>query len=559
MLRTLSIRDVVLIDRLDLTFETGLGVFTGETGAGKSILLDSLGLALGARAEARLVRSGAAQAVVSAEFDLPHGHPALGMLAEHGIAAERDEPLVLRRVLAGDGRSRGYINDQAVSVSLLRRIGDELVEIHGQFDNQRLLNTSVHRGLLDAYGGHGDLLAAVGAAHRDWRAAVGARKRAVDALEEARRDEEFLRHALGELDDIAPEPGEESELSRQRQGMMNGEKLLEAMNQAAKDLGQGRGVERMLRDAVRALEPMVEKTEGALKTVLEPLELAQENISEALLQLERASQRVDLDPNHLEQLEERLFALRALARKHNVTVDDLAALREDIAARLREVDDGDAGVQRLVREEAAARRAYEDAARALSASRATAATALSHAVMAELEPLRLGAARFFVTMASGDEIDGWGEEGWDRIAFEVATNPGAAPGPLGKIASGGELSRFMLALKVVLSKADPVPTLIFDEVDSGIGGAAAAAVGQRLARMADDVQVLVVTHSPQVAARGENHWRVSKSAAKEGVRTLVEELNRAERQEEIARMLAGERVTDEARAAADSLLQGTGS
>ncbi|TCS62203.1 DNA repair protein RecN [Varunaivibrio sulfuroxidans] len=557
MLRTLSIRDVVLIDRLDLTFGIGLGVFTGETGAGKSILLDSLGLALGARAEARLVRGGAAQAVVSAEFDLPQEHSVLDMLAEHGIAVGRDEPLVLRRVLAGDGRSRGYINDQAVSVSLLRRIGDELVEIHGQFDNQRLLNTSVHRVLLDAYGGHGDLLAAVGAAHRDWRAAVDARKRAVDALEEARRDEEFLRHALGELDDIAPEPGEESELSRQRQGMMNGEKLLEAMNQAAKDLGQGRGVERMLRDAVRALEPMVEKTEGALKAVLEPLELAQENISEALLQLERASQRVDLDPNHLEQLEERLFALRALARKHNVTVDDLAVLRETIAARLAEVDDGDAGVRKLTHAQAAARKAYEDAAAALSAARVAAADTLSHAVMAELAPLRLGAARFSVIVAGGGDADAWGEGGWDRIAFEVATNPGAPPGPLGKIASGGELSRFMLALKVVLSKADPVPTLIFDEVDSGIGGAAAAAVGQRLARMADEVQVLVVTHSPQVAARGENHWRVSKSAAPEGVRTRVEELSRADRQEEIARMLAGERVTDEARAAADSLLQGT--
>jgi len=555
MLTRLSIRDVVLIERLELDFSAGLCVLTGETGAGKSILLDSLGLALGARAEARLVRHGAPQSSVTAEFDLPLDHGVYAQLEEHGLSLQ-GEPIMLRRTLGRDGRSRAFINDQSVSVGLLRQIGEELVEVHGQFDNQRLLNPATHQGLLDAHGGHGALRTQVSQAFKAWRDAVHARKRAEEEFETARRDEDFLRHAVEELRSLNPEEGEEESLANERQMLMHGEKLIDAMNAANKALDSGHGVERMLRDALRALEPAVEKADGLLDATMTALDGAAEQVSVAANELDIAAGRVDLDPRHLEQVEERLFALRALARKHHTEVVNLPSLMEKLVRQLEDIDDGGQRLEELARAEAQARGAYAEIATKLSQARKTAAQGLDEAVTTELEPLKLGTADFRTTIATQADEGGWGETGWDRVAFEVATNPGAPAGPLGKIASGGELSRFMLALKVVLAQSDPVPTLVFDEVDSGIGGAVADAVGQRLARLGADVQVLVVTHSPQVAARGAAHWHVSKAQDGEAVRTSVRTLTTDERADEIARMLAGANITTEARAAAQSLLSG---
>lgn len=552
MLQGLSIRDVVLIDRLDLSFESGLNVLTGETGAGKSILLDSLGLATGQRAEARLVRHGAAQASVTADYILPLDHPVFALLSEHGIACDEGQVL-LRRVLSVDGRSRAFVNDQAVSVALLRQLGEALVEVHGQFDNQRLLNPSLHRALLDAHGGLEAEVKSVHKAFHAWRDTVNERKRAEDALESAKRDEEFLRHAVKEMVDLNPQTGEEDELAKNRQGMMHGEKLLDAMKQSTKELGGGRGVERMLRDALRHLEPVADKAGGLLTDVLEALDTAAEGVSEAVSRLARAAESVDVDPSHMEQIEERLFALRALARKHGVTVEGLPAFREELEAQLNALLDGGASLDRLMAAEKAARSAFVAAALDLGGKRKAAAADLDAAVCGELEPLRMGAAAFVTDVAPLDEAN-WSENGCDRVAFQVSTNPGAPAGPISKIASGGELSRFMLALKVVLAQADPVPTLVFDEVDAGIGGAVAAAVGGRLEVLSEDVQVLVVTHSPQVAARGLAHYKVAKSDNGAGVRTSVSLLSQDQREEEIARMLSGETVTGEALAAARSLM-----
>ncbi len=557
MLSNLSIRDVVLIDHLDLEFQPGLCALTGETGAGKSILLDALGLSLGARADAGLVRKDAPQAVVTASFDVGPGHPALSLLSEHGIDGQEDG-LVLRRTLGRDGRSRAYVNDQPVSVSLLRRIGEALVEIHGQFESQRLLDPTTHRALLDAYGGLEAMTEATKAAHGEWRRAADARSRAEAQLAAARRDEDFLRHAVDELDAVEPRAGEEEELAQRRTLMMNSEKLMEALGEAGTELAggdTGRGVEDSLRTAVRLLERAAEKADGRLDEAIAALDRALSEISEGVALLEKAVADLDLDPGRLEAVEERLFALRALARKHQCTVDDLAPLRDDLAAKLSAMDDGADGIIRLAREEEQARERYRAAVTRLSAARAEAAARLDTAVAGELDPLRLGKARFRTRVETLAETH-WGEHGGDRVTFEVATNPGMPPGPLNKIASGGELSRFMLALKVVLAQADPVPTLVFDEVDSGVSGAVSAAVGERLALLAGSVQVLVLTHSPQVAARGGYHWRVSKSSSEVGTRTSVEVLDDTERTEEIARMLAGARVTDEARAAAESLLLG---
>ena len=548
MLRTLSIRDVVLIDRLELSFRPGLGVLTGETGAGKSILLDALGLALGARADSGLVRHGAAQAVVAAEFDLEATHPALAQLTEHGLDNAGGE-LLVRRVLGSDGRSRAFVNDQPVSVSLLKSLGETLVDVHGQFESRRLTDPAIHRVLLDAHGALAPEVDGVGKRFRAWREATAARLRAAGELEKARREEEFLRHAVDELTAFEPKVGDEADLAGRRAVMMHGEKLLDAMNQAAEDLAEGRGVEAALRSAMRHLERVAEKAEGRLDSAIAALDRAAEEVAEGLAGLDRAGADIDLDPRHLEQVEERLFALRALARKHAVDADDLPALAERMAVQLAAVEDGGAAVVRLEREEAAARAHYVEAAQALSRARTAAASRLDTAVAGELEPLKLGQATFTTRVGALDE-NAWGETGADRVAFEVSTNPGTPAGPLARISSGGELARFMLALKVVLAHADPVPTIVFDEVDSDVGGAVAAAVGERLARLGGDFQVLVITHSPQVAARGAHHWRVLKSEA----RTTVDALEAGARREEIARMLAGESITEEARAAADSLL-----
>jgi len=552
MLISLSIRDVVLIERLDLSFAAGLSVFTGETGAGKSILLDSLGLALGARAESGLVRFGAAQSSVTAQFDPAPDHPARALLAEQDMDAG-DASLVLRRVLTADGRSRAYVNDQPVSVGLLRRIGDALVEIHGQFESHGLLDSATHQGVLDAFGGLEAHKGLTASAWEDWRAAKAARAEAEASLAKARAEEESLRQMFEDLDTLDPKPGEEAALAQSRAVMMHGEKLLEAMN-AAQTALTGRGeVESALRTAQRALERVAERAEGKLDGVIAALDRAAVEAAEATGLLERASSEIDLDPRHLEKVEERLFALRSAARKHGVPPDDLAPLRDRLGRQLAELEGGGGDLARLARQEQNARIAYVELARALSKSRCAAAAALDTAVAAELPPLKLEKARFQTRIAALEET-AWGANGLDAVGFEVATNPGSPPGPLGKIASGGELSRFMLALKVVLARVSPTPTIVFDEVDSGIGGAVAAAVGDRLGRLAQTLQILVVTHSPQVAARGLHHYRVAKAETKGAVVTGVDQLPASARQEEIARMLSGETVTDQARAAAAALM-----
>jgi len=559
MLATLSIRDVVLVDRLDLRFAPGLSTLTGETGAGKSILLDALGLALGGRADARLVRHGADRATVVAEFDLPPDHPAFTVLDEGGIErGEADgESLVIRRVLGADGRSRAFVNDQPVSVGLARRLGEALVEVHGQFENQRLLDPASHRRLLDAYGSLQPIVDATAAARRRWQETAHAAREAEAALADARRDEDYLRHAVEELRAMEPRPGEEAQLAERRSMLQNAEKLTEAMTAAAEAMvggAGGRGAMDLIQDALRRLHRAAEKAGERLDPTIAALDRAADEVADAHGWLERAAADLDLDPRHLEQAEERLFALRALARKHGCTVDDLAALAEEMAGCLDALDNGADAVHRLEAEAEAARHAYRKTAEALSAARQEAAGRLDAAVATELAPLRLGGARFGTRIDRLDEAD-WAEHGIDRVTFEVAANPGVPPGPLNRVASGGELARLTLALKVVLAAADPVPTLVFDEVDAGVGGAVAAAVGERLARLAGDVQVLVVTHSPQVAARGAHHLRVSKTAG-DTARTAVDVLDAGGRTEEIARMLAGARITEEARAAAASLLKG---
>ncbi len=557
MLRNLSIQDVVLIDRLEIDFHPGLCVLSGETGAGKSILLDALGLALGVRAEARLVRHGAARAVAVASFEVAADHPARRLLGEHGLedAEGAEGALILRRVLGADGRSRAFVNDQPVSVSLLRGLGQTLVETHGQFENQRLLDVALHRDLLDTYGGLAPLVAETGETYRAWRLAAKARAAAAAELETARHDEDFLRHAAAELAEIAPKPGEETELAEARSVMMHAEKLLEAMNQAAAELDQGRGAEAVLQSAARTLERVADKAAGSLDGAVVALSRAAAEAAEGAALLATAAQDMELDAGRLEAVEERLFALRALARKHAVEVDALAALGEELTGRLAALEDGGDAVERLRRDEAAAREAYAAVAHRLGEARGAAAARFDGAVDSELAPLKLGQARFSTGIETAQEKD-WGERGWDRVAFQVATNPGVPPGPINRISSGGELARFMLALKVALARADPVPTMVFDEVDHGVGGAVAAAVGDRLVRLADDFQVLVVTHSPQVAACGGHHWLVSKSDTGGGAVTAVRMLSEDGSREEIARMLAGARITDEARAAAESLIEG---
>lgn len=552
MLVSLSIRDVVLIEKLDLSFADGLCVFTGETGAGKSILLDSLGLALGARADSGLVRHGAGQLSVTAEFDPVPGHPARLLLDEQGIEHDGG-PVMLRRVVTADGRSRAFVNDQAVSVGLQRRIGDELVEIHGQFESHGLLDPSAHLGVLDAFAGAAPQAQAVRAAWDGWRAASKARLDAEAHLARAKAEEEDLRHAFEELDALAAKPGEEADLAQTRAVMMHGEKLLEAMNAAMAQLSQRGEVEGALRSAQRSLERVADRANGKLDGVIAALDRAALEAAEAVALLERASSEVDLDPRRLEKVEERLFALRSAARKHGTEVDGLAGLRDRLARQIAALESGGGDLARLAREEQSARTAYAEVARALSKTRAQAAARLDASVAAELPPLKLEKAAFRTRVEPLAEPD-WGPQGLDAVEFQVSTNPGSPPGPLGKIASGGELSRFMLALKVVLARISATGTIVFDEVDSGIGGAVAAAVGERLARLATEVQVLVVTHSPQVAARGRRHCRVAKREAGGKVVTSVEVLPDAARREEIARMLAGETITDQARAAADSLM-----
>lgn len=556
MLASLAIRDVVLIERLDLSFGAGLTVLTGETGAGKSILLDSLGLACGLRAEAGMVRAGQPQCSVAAGFVPPEGHPALAILAEQDMEAE--DTLVLRRVVQADGRSRAFVNGQPVSVGLLRRLAATLVEVQGQHDQVGLADPATHAGLLDAFGGLEPRRSATATAFRAWREAERALATAREAIAAARRDEEFLRHAVEELSGLSPEEGEEEELSKERQRLQQGERRGESIASALADL-QPRDRRRggpgdAMRSAARALERLPPPNEEA-QAIVALLGTAQDAVAEAETLLQRLLAEDGPDPRRLEQLEDRLFGLRAAARKHGVAVVELPALLASLKERLGALDAGTGQVARLDQAAGIARRDYLAAGEALSAARREAAGRLEKALARELAPLKLDRARLLVDVAAREE-SGWAADGMDRVNFLVSTNPGQTPGQLQKIASGGELSRLMLALKVVLSRGSPVPTLVFDEVDAGIGGATAAAVGERLERVAERLQVLVVTHSPQVAARGAQQLRVAKQVTGERATTVVEPLDKRERREEIARMLAGERVTDAARAAADSLLTG---
>ncbi len=559
MLTALSIRDVVLIERLDLRFGAGLTVLTGETGAGKSILLDSLGLALGARADSGLVRAGAEQASVTASFFPPAGHPVLALLDENGIAPE--DEVVVRRVVNRDGRSRASINDQPVGVGLLRRAGQTLVEVQGQGDQMGLADPGNHLALLDSFGVDPAVRAGVRAAWTALQDSTATLDAARSAIEAAQREEDWLRHAVEELTGLAPAEGEEDRLAAERQRLQHGERRAEAIAAAIAEIAprdrRNAGPAATLRSASRALQrlspPGQEAADNPAGPALAALERAEEALAEAETLLSRLASEAEDDPRLLEQAEERLFALRAAARKHGVAVAFLPALLGSLQARLHALDSGAAEIATLEAAARAAREAYAATAAGLSRARAGAAKRLQAAVMQELPPLRLDRARFVVDVQTQDEAR-WNANGADQVRFLIATNPGQAPGALEKIASGGELSRLMLALKVALAGGGTVPTLVFDEVDSGVGGATAAAVGERLARVADDVQVLVVTHSPQVAARGTSHLQVRKQAARGRAETSVVPLDHDARREEIARMLAGETVTAAARAAADSLL-----
>jgi DNA repair protein RecN (Recombination protein N) len=553
MLATLSIRDFVLIEKLDLDFAhgSGLGALTGETGAGKSILIDALGLALGARAESGAVRRGATQASIAASFDLPRDHPARSILADQGF--DGDDVLTLRRMIGADGRGRAFVNDQPASVALLRRLGDTLVEIQGQMEQHGLLDTATHRGSLDAFAGLEKQAAAVASAWTTWRTAGQAYADAQVTAEAARRDEEFLRHAVKELDSLAPKADDEQTLAGERQSMRAGSALGEAVSQALAELEQGRGAVASLRTAHRLVERNADKANGRLDAPLAALDRALSEATEAQAQLEMARDALEFDPARLEKIEERLFALRALARKHNVAVAGLAALSEKFAAHLAALDDGEAGLKKLAAAAKAARAAYSAASEALAAARRKGAAKLDKSLAAELGPLKLERAKFVTEVAALPEAE-WSAAGTDRVQFTVSTNPGAPPAPIARIASGGELSRFLLALKVCLAKVGDAPTIVFDEVDSGIGGATAAAVGERLKRLAKDVQVLVVTHSPQVAAVADRHWLIRKTTTRTAASTDVVALDAQGRREEIARMLSGAEVTVEARAAADRLL-----
>ena len=545
MLRAMDIRDMLLIDRLSLDFAPGLNVLTGETGAGKSILLDCLGFVLGWRGRAELVRAGAAQGEVTAVFDLPPGHPARAVLADAGIEVEDD--LILRRVNAADGRKTGWVNDRRVSGEVLRALSDSLVELHGQHDDRGLLNPRGHRALLDAFAGID--LAPLREAWTARRRAAAALAEAEAALDAARKEEDFLRHAVAELEKLAPEAGEDVKLDTERRQMQAAERIRSDVDRALQILS-GDGAEGAMVEAVRWLEGAAETAEGRLDQPLEALARALVELGEATGGIEDALSAMSYDPATLEATEERLFALRALARKHDVLPDDLTTLADELSQRLAALDAGEARLDGLTRAVRDADAAYDAAAAAVTAARTEAAGRLDQSMAAELAPLKMERAVFETRLSDGEP----GPEGRDTVAFTVATNPGAPSGPLDRIASGGELSRFLLALKVSLARGSDTLVMIFDEIDRGVGGATADAVGRRLARLAEGAQVLVVTHSPQVAALGSRHFRVAKSVSDGMTTSRVEDLPEGERVEELARMLAGEQVTPAARDAARSLL-----
>jgi DNA repair protein RecN (Recombination protein N) len=553
MLARLSIRDIVLIERLDIDFTKGLAVLTGETGAGKSILLDAFALALGGRGDAGLVRQGAEQGQVTAVFDVPKTHPASTILRDNGL--DDTGEMILRRVQLADGRTRAFLNDQAVSIQTLKAIGATLVEIHGQHDERALVDTATHRRLLDAFGGLEKSVEAVEDLWDARRTARTALEEHRQSMERAARDADYLRHASDELLALKPQDGEETQLAERRTAMMQGEKISEDLRDALAAVGGPQSPVAALAAAVRRLErrtahapKLVEDAVKAMDTALNSLAEAEQNLNAAIL-------AADYDPSELERIEERLFALRAASRKYSTPVDALAALAQKFKSDVALIDAGAGQLKVLEKAEAAADAAFREAAKKLSAARTKAADKLNKAVNAELAPLKLERAKFSTQIESDAESPG--PQGFDRIEFWVQTNPGTKPGPLMKVASGGELSRFLLALKVVLSDRGSAPTLVFDEIDTGVGGAVADAIGARLGRLAEKVQVMAVTHAPQVAARADQHLLISKEALDKGKRvaTRVAPLVKDHRREEIARMLAGAEITAEARAAAERLLK----
>ncbi len=556
MLARLSIRDIVLIDRLDIDFASGLSVLTGETGAGKSILLDAFALALGARGDVALVRQGAEQGQVTAAFEPPSDHPVRALMAANDIPA--DDEVILRRVQFADGRTRAFVNDQPVSAQTLKALGVGLVEIHGQHDERALVDMATHRRLLDAFGA---LEGAAAEVERLWdarRACEGEVAAHRAEVERAQREGDFLRHAVEELKRLAPEPAEETMLAEKRAAMMQAEKAAADLRDAHEAVAGAQSPVPTLSAALRRLERRTSQAPALIEPVVKALDAAIAALDEAASHLDQALRAADHDPRELERIEERLFALRAAARKYNVPVDGLGALAARYAADLGLID---AGAERLAALEATAREAavrYRTAAAALSQARAKAAAKLDSAVNGELKPLKLERAKFMTEIES--EPEAGGPHGIDRIEFWVQTNPGTRPGPLMKVASGGELARFLLALKVVLADRGSAPTLVFDEVDTGVGGAVADAIGVRLARLGRRAQVIAVTHAPQVAARADRHYVISKSALDKGKRvaTRVAEVAADKRREEIARMLAGAEITAEARAAAERLIKAAG-
>jgi DNA repair protein RecN (Recombination protein N) len=551
MLSRLSIRDIVLIEKLDIDFQPGLSVLTGETGAGKSILLDALSLALGARGDASLVRHGAAQGQVTAVFDVPRNHPVRALLAENAI--EDDGDIILRRLQTADGRTRVFVNDQPSSVTLMRDVGRALVEIHGQHDERALVDPGAHRDVLDAFGGHLGVVRSTGEAWRQWRACEQELSRHSAKVAAAAREADYLRAAVAELTKLDPQPGEETDLAEIRASMMRAEKIASEIHDAQDVLSGPSSPLPQLASLLRRLQRKANEAPGLLDDVVKSLDEAMLSLDAAQSGVDAALRATEYDPQRLEKAEERLFSLRAASRKHSVPVDDLAQLRDTMVADLADLDAGEGRLQALEKQAAAAREAFDVAAAQLSSLRHAAAVGLTKAVMAELPALKLERAAFIVEMKSDSENRM--EEGIDQIEFWVRTNPGTRPGPMMKVASGGELSRFLLALKVALADRGSAPTLVFDEIDTGVGGAVADAIGQRLARLSKRVQVLSVTHAPQVAARAATHFLISKSGGSDKVATGIAEMDRAARQEEIARMLAGATITSEARAAAERLLR----
>jgi len=558
MLARLSIRDIILIDRLDIDFGSGLAALTGETGAGKSILLDAFALALGARGEAALVRQGAEQGQVTAAFDVGKDHPARRVLAENDLVADPGamDELIVRRIQFADGRTRAFINDQPVSVQVLRALGAALVEIHGQHDERAFVEAATHRALVDAFGGIEADAAAVRRLWDERRVCETAVESHRAEVERARREAEWLRHAVDELGRLAPETGEETSLADRRTAMMQAEKSAEDLRATHEAVSGPLSPVPPLATALRRLERRAAQAPALIEPVVKAIDSALSALDEARVHLEHALRVAEYDPLELERIEERLFALRAAARKYNVPVDELAALARRYGGDLALIDAGAERLAALEQEALAAVTRYREAAHALSAARRQAAAALDKAVNAELKPLKLERAQFSTQI----ESEGEGPDGLDRVEFWVRTNPGTRPGRLMKVASGGELARFLLALKVVLADRGSAPTLVFDEIDTGVGGAVADAIGVRLARLSSGVQVIAVTHAPQVAARADRHYLITKDALAKGTRvaTRVIELAAERRREEIARMLAGAEITAEARAAAERLIRAAG-